>query len=58
MKYDNITIIGTSHIAKQSMKEVKDHIENKKPDIIALELDKKRVIALLSEKKKQKIGLG
>lgn len=51
MKYKNLTIIGTSHIAKQSLKEVKDIIEKEKPDIIALELDKKRLYALMSAKK-------
>jgi len=47
MKYKNLTIIGTSHIAKQSLKEVEDYINNEKPDIIALELDKKRFYSLM-----------
>ena len=51
MKYENLTIIGTSHIAKQSLKEVRAAIEGEKPDIIALELDKKRAYALMSKKK-------
>ena len=38
MKYKNLNIIGTSHIAKQSLKEVEQHIEEKKPDIILLDL--------------------
>lgn len=46
MKYKNLVFLGTSHIAKQSLKEVKKCIEDEKPDIIALELDEKRMIAL------------
>lgn len=51
MRYKNLIIIGTSHIAKQSLEEVKNIIEKEKPDIIALELDKKRMYALMSRKK-------
>ena len=51
MKFKNLTIIGTSHIAKQSIKEVQKVILKEEPDIVALELDKKRLAALLSEKK-------
>ena len=51
MKYKNLVIIGTSHIAKQSLREVKAVIEKEKPDIIALELDKKRLYALMDRKK-------
>ena len=51
MKYKNLIIIGTSHIAKQSLKEVKKAIEEEKPDIIAIELDRKRLMALASKKK-------
>ena len=47
MQYKNLTIIGTSHIAKESIDSVKYFIENEKPDIVALELDQKRVNALL-----------
>jgi len=55
MKYKNLTIIGTSHIAKQSLDEVKKAIEEEKPEIVALELDKRRLYALMS-KKKEKIS--
>lgn len=48
---ENIKIIGTSHIAKQSLKEVEDAINNFKPDIIALELDRKRMYGLMSNQK-------
>ena len=49
MKYKNLVFLGTSHIARQSLNEVKKHIEEEKPGIIALELDKKRLHALMSK---------
>jgi len=51
-----LMIIGTSHIAKQSLNEVKKTIEDEKPDIVALELDKQRLYGLMS-KKKEKISI-
>ena len=56
MKYKNLTMIGTSHIAKQSLDDVKKAIEEGKPDIVALELDKKRLYALF-QKKKSKVSI-
>ncbi|MBN4049096.1 TraB/GumN family protein, partial [archaeon AH-315-M20] len=49
MKYKNLTIIGTSHIAKQSLEEVERAIEGGKPDIVAVELDKKRLYSLFKK---------
>ena len=49
MKYKNLAFLGTSHIAKQSLEEVKKSILEEKPDIIALELDNKRLPALMSK---------
>ena len=43
----NLILIGTSHIAQQSVDEVKTAILTHKPKVIAVELDKKRLIALL-----------
>jgi len=51
MQYQNLTLIGTSHIAKQSLEDVKNAIELGKPDIICLELDSQRYYALLHNKK-------
>ena len=51
MQYKNLTIIGTSHIAKQSLEEVEEAIEQGKPDIVAIELDRKRLYALMHGKK-------
>ena len=53
MKYRNLTIIGTSHIAKQSLDEVKKAIEEQHPNIVALELDEPRLHALMSPKKEK-----
>ena len=53
MHYKNLTIIGTSHIAKQSLEEVEKFIENKTPDLLALELDKKRFYALINDVKRK-----
>ena len=49
MKYKNLVFLGTSHIAKQSLDEVKEGIEKEKPEIIALELDSKRISALMQK---------
>lgn len=46
MEHNNLTIIGTSHIAKQSLEDVEKAVESGKPDIIALELDKSRLYGL------------
>ena len=51
MKYNNLFIIGTSHIAKQSLDEVKLIIDQEQPEIVALELDRKRIYSLLQKKK-------
>ena len=53
--FKNLTIIGTSHIAIQSIEEVKQSIKKTHPDIIALELDAIRFKKLIS--KNQKINL-
>ncbi len=50
----NLKIIGTSHIAQQSINEIKKEIQENQPDIIALELDVERAAVLLDEKKQKK----
>jgi pheromone shutdown-related protein TraB len=47
--------MGTSHIAKQSLEDVEKEIENKKPDIIALELDQRRLYSLFKKPGKIRI---
>ena len=53
MKYKNLTIIGTSHIAQQSVNQVKQTIGADKPDIVAVELDRRRFQALISGKQRK-----
>ena len=52
-QYKNLTIIGTSHIAIESVKKVERFIEEHKPGIVAIELDQKRLVALLTQKKRK-----
>ena len=54
---ENIKIIGTSHIAKQSVDEIKSAVSAWKPEIVAVELDLQRATALMSEEK-SKVGIG
>jgi len=56
MQYKNLTLIGTSHIAKESLNEVEDTFNKEDPDIIAIELDKKRLYGLI-HKPKGKVNL-
>lgn len=51
----NLILIGTSHIAKQSVKNVKEIIEYEQPDIIALELDPMRFYALTHKSKQRRL---
>jgi len=57
MELDNLTLIGTSHIAKESIKKVEKTIEEKKPDIVCIELDKKRYYALTSKQKPSRLKI-
>lgn len=47
----NIKIIGTSHISPESLKKVEQVILEEKPGIVAVELDHKRLVALLQKSK-------
>ena len=51
-----ITLIGTSHIAEESIKEIKKTLEDLQPDIVAVELDAQRAASLLQEEKKRKLS--
>jgi len=55
MNYKNLTIIGTSHIAKQSLEDVEKAIVEGKPDIVALELDRRRLYSLFKKPGKIRI---
>ncbi len=55
-----VKIIGTSHIAKESIETVKRIIYEEKPDCVAIELDPKRFYALTHSRQsgeKRKLGL-
>ena len=52
----NITLIGTSHIARESVNKVKKTIKEQQPDIVAVELDARRFYALTHQSKKQKFS--
>lgn len=45
--------IGTSHIAKQSITEIRRYITEEKPDVVAIELDAARAAALLENQKRK-----
>ena len=49
--YKNLYILGTSHISIDSVRQVEKFIINEKPDIVAIELDKKRFYAILNKTK-------
>tara|TARA_Y100000310_G_C20542924_1_gene744201 strand:+ start:151 stop:840 length:690 start_codon:yes stop_codon:yes gene_type:complete len=55
MNYKNLKIIGTSHIAKQSLDDVEEAIEKGNPDVIALELDRRRLYSLFKKPGKMRI---
>ena len=48
-----IKIVGTSHIAAQSIREIKSAFHSFKPEIVAVELDLQRASVLLSGEKKK-----
>jgi pheromone shutdown-related protein TraB len=46
LKRECLTIIGTAHVSQESVDEVKDAIYEKRPDVVAIELDRPRYIKL------------
>ena len=51
---DNIILLGTSHVAHQSKKEIEETIEKYLPEVVGIELDFHRFQALMSENKDKK----
>lgn len=51
MNLSHISIIGTSHIAKESVKEIGEYMDSHHVDVVCVELDKDRLIALQQKKK-------
>lgn len=54
IKYKNLYLIGTSHISKESIKEVEGVITRTKPNFVALELDNDRFNFLVNKDNKKK----
>ena len=50
-RYHTLYILGTSHISIESVNQVKTFIEEEKPEIIAIELDRRRLQALFQRQK-------
>lgn len=48
---DNILLIGTAHISKESVNEVKSGIEEFKPDVVAIELCQRRYDSITNKDK-------
>ena len=55
IEYQNLALIGTSHISKDSKAEVVKTIMELEPQFVAIELDFQRLQALLGKKKKLRI---
>ncbi len=55
MDIKNLTIIGTSHISKDSVSLIKQKICKEKPDIVCVELDRNRLKSLMSNEPKSKV---
>jgi len=49
MQFRNLTIVGTSHIAKESLHAVEHAIHKKDPVMIAVELDRRRLHSLFQD---------
>ena len=47
----HIILLGTSHVAQQSVKAINEAFTQHKPDAIAVELDRQRLVALLTNAK-------
>lgn len=55
--YNNkkIIIVGTAHISKKSKKKVKETIDLEKPDVVGIELDRKRFQSMMTKENKREI---
>ncbi|AGK61814.1 pheromone shutdown-related protein TraB [Archaeoglobus sulfaticallidus PM70-1] len=53
---ERIILVGTAHVSKKSIEQVKETILSEKPDAVAIELDEKRFFALV-HKKAQEISI-
>jgi len=53
IEYQNLTLIGTSHISPESIKIVQGLIRERKPGFVALELDRGRLHALMEQRQRR-----
>jgi len=53
MAPENLKIIGTAHVSKESIEEVKEEIITHQPDVVAVELDINRYQNMIAEKNGQ-----
>jgi pheromone shutdown-related protein TraB len=53
MAPENLKIIGTAHVSKESIEEVKEAIITHQPDVVAVELDINRYQNMIAEKNGQ-----
>ena len=55
-RLDNVLLLGTSHVAKKSAKEIEKVIDEYSPEIICIELDENRLRAILNNSPKRRKG--
>lgn len=54
---NEIVIIGTAHVSEKSVAEVREAIEQTRPDIVAVELCQRRYLALIGQDKDEDIKI-
>ena len=52
-----ITLIGTAHVSKESVEEVKETIKTLQPDCVAIELDEKRYESITNPDKYRELDI-
>lgn len=55
---DQLTLVGTAHILPKSVGEVKEIIQREKPEVVGVELDQTRYIALTTRKEAREPSAG
>ncbi len=54
---ENIILVGTAHVSEDSVREVEEAIERYKPDVVAVELDERRLKALREGDESREINI-
>jgi len=54
---DHISLVGTAHISERSVREVEQAIVDMRPDIVAVELDRGRYLALTRRKRWERTSI-